>query len=111
MEKRTIEAANGNLIGTLRGNVLTKQVKKSVHMYRSIGARGSWGIDYDALHEKLPERCVIRVEDREEGITYQTTAANWMLNGSTKHFKEGSKDHYTQVFLPIEYFDKTAPRT
>lgn len=110
MEKLTIEAANGNLIGTLRGNVLTKQAKKSIHMYRSIGARGSWGIDYDALHNKLPERCVIRIEEREEGITYQATAANWMLNGIVKHFKEGTKDHYTQVFLPLAYFDKTTPR-
>lgn len=107
MAGTALRTQDGRLVGVLKGNVLHKSVQMSKHLFRAIGARGSFGIDYDVLFEELPERSSIYITDTESKSVYMTPAARWRENGEIKHFKEGSKDHYTQVFLPLEYFDKT----
>lgn len=102
---REVRARNGNLIGYFKGNTLFKKVQGSKHRFRKIGDRGSCGIDYDALHTDLPERAAIEIYDSEEEVKYLATAARFKEYGTILHFKEGTADHYTQVFLPVEYFD------
>lgn len=97
-------AKNGNYVGTLVGNILKKQVRGSVHKFRAIGENGSWGIDYEILHAKLKPTMTVRIIDTEARMLYQTTVKKWIEQGSIKHFKEGTTDHYTQVFLPLEFF-------
>lgn len=102
---REIRASNGNFIGYLKGKILFKRVKGSVHKYRAVGDSGAWGMDYLALHS-LPKGTVVRVEDEEEGVIYQCPAHIIKSKGTIFHFKEGTKDHYTQVFLPVEMWEQ-----
>lgn len=104
--KREIRARNGNYAGMLIGNVFYKKVQGSKHKFRKIGTNGSWGIDYDIVHKDLPENAVVRVLDQENQNIYQTPLQTYKDKGVILHFKEGTKDHYTQVFLPLEFFDK-----
>lgn len=96
---------NGHTVGHLNGHLFTKRVSASVHKFRAIGENGSWGIDYKVLHDQLPDVCAIEVHDKETGNIYKTTKAVYKEKGVVRHFKEGSIDHYTQVFLPLEHFD------
>lgn len=102
-----IKTKDGTQIGTLKGAVLYKYVKKKRHLFRSIGAHGSWGIDYDILMNQLPERGSVYIKDEDDGILYMVTNARWREHGEILHFKKGTDDHNTQVFLPLEYFNKT----
>lgn len=70
-------------------------------MYRAIG-NGAWGIDYDVLHKVLPNNGSIEIHESEEGKVWLTTVAIFKERGVVLHFKEHTKDHYTQVFLPVE---------
>lgn len=97
-------AKNGNYAGTLVGNIFKKQVRGSVHKFRAIGNNGSWGIDYEIIHAKLKATNVIRITDTEVKTIYQTPVKAYLEMGEVKHFKSGTDDHYTQVFLPLEYF-------
>lgn len=104
--RKEIRTKDGRLIGILSGNLLTKRVQKSKHLFRTVGDNGSWGIDYDVLTKELPERCNVHIEEVEERVLYMAPTARWREYGTILHFKEDTKDHYTQVFLPVEYFDK-----
>lgn len=106
MKATLIKTKDGKQIGILKGNTLYKTVQKSRHLFNRIGANGSWGIDYDALFNQLPERSSIYIRDTEEGMLYMVKAPLWRESGEVKHFKQGEKDHYVQVFLPLEYFTK-----
>jgi hypothetical protein len=102
-----LRTKDGRLVGTLKGNTLYKTVRKSNHLFRKVGDRGAWGIDYEVLFEKMPERSSVYITELEDGILYMVTAGEWREKGTVMHFKEDTKDHYTQVFLPIEYFNRT----
>lgn len=106
MTATQLKTQDGRLVGTLKGNVLSKTVQASKHKFRKIGANGSWGIDYEVLTKQLPARCSVRITDTESGIMYMAPAERWKEYGEILHFKEGQVDHYTQIFLPLEYFDK-----
>lgn len=97
---------NGRYVGTLIGKVFNKRAKKSVHLFRKIGEHGSWGIDYEVLFAQLPENGIIRIEETEEFKFYEASVKLWKEKGHILHFKEGTTDHYTQIFLPLEYFTK-----
>lgn len=101
-----IKTKDGRLVGTLRGGVLYKTTHKSKHLFRAVGDNGSWGIDYDVLMKTLPERSSVYIHEVENGVLYMVTAAMWREHGVIMHFKQDTVDHYTQVFLPIEYFNK-----
>ena len=106
MESTPILTKDGKRVGTLKGSVLYKYVNKSKHLFKSIGDNGSWGIDYDVLFKKIPERGSVYIQDNDDHILYMVKVGQWKEYGHIKHFKSGTDDHYTQVFLPIEYFDK-----
>lgn len=101
-----VETKDGRLIGILKGSVLHKRVRKSAHLFRKIGVNGSWGIDYEVLMKELPERGSVYITDSEEGILYMVANGKWKEMGEVLHFKEDTVDHYTQVFLPVEYFTR-----
>lgn len=102
----TMYAKNGNYAGTLVGNIFKKQVRGSIHKFRAIGENGSWGIDYEIIHAKLKPTHVVRIIDTEAKILYQTPVKAYIEKGEIKHFKAGTNDHYTQVFLPVEFFTR-----
>lgn len=102
--------ADGKLVGVLKGSTLHKTVRGSKHKFRSVGDNGSWGIDYDVLFKKLPERGLVYINDEESGTLYMGRVSQWKDYGIVMHFKEDTVDHYVQVFLPVEYFDKTTRR-
>lgn len=106
MEAVQLKTKDGRLVGTLKGMVFAKTVQGSKHLFRKIGANGSWGIDLEVLTKQLPERASVRITDTENGILYMASVARWKEYGEIKHFKEETIDHYTQIFLPLEYFDK-----
>ena len=110
MATRTLKTKDGKIIGVLRGGVLYKRVEKSKHLFRKIGGNGSWGIDYDVLFNQLPERSSVYITETEEGILYMATKGHWKEYGQILHFKQDEEDHYTQVFLPLEYFTKVKQR-
>lgn len=101
---REIRTIDGRLIGFLRGAVLFKRVKASVHKFRKIGKNGAWGIDYDVLFTVLPKKGSIYIEEVEGPALYIVKNDVWREKGTVLHFKEGTKDHNVQVFLPIELF-------
>lgn len=101
-----IRTKDGKQIGLLKGMTLYKTVQKSRHLFKKVGANGSWGIDYDVLFKQLPERCSVYIRDTEDGILYMARASQWRDYGEVLHFKNASEDHHTQVFLPLEYFTK-----
>lgn len=103
---KPIKTPDGHLVGLLRGGVLKKIAKKSRHLFKKYGDNGSWGIDYDVLHSKELERASVYIEEQEEHILYMARASQWKEHGHIMHFKQGTTDHYTQVFLPIEYFTR-----
>lgn len=103
---RRVTTRNGLLVGILKGSVLYKRTLASKHLYRKVGSHGSWGIDYDVLFKQLPERGAVHINEQENHVLYTVKNAKWRENGEILHFKEGTTDHYTQVFLPLEYFDK-----
>jgi hypothetical protein len=106
MAARPIRTKDGKQIGLLKGNDLFKTARKSDHLFRKIGANGSWGLDYEVLFNELPPRCTVYIRETEEGVLYTADASKWKDYGEVLHFKNGEDDHYTQVFLPIEYFKK-----
>lgn len=95
---------DGRYVGFLKDGVFRKKVYASKHLFRTIGPTGAWGIDYNVLFKEIPEGSVMRVGDFEERKLYEATAKRWREEGVVLHFKEGTKDHYTQVFLPLEAF-------
>lgn len=107
MTTTELKTKDGRLVGILKGSVLYKRVKGSKHKFNAIGDNGSWGIDYDVLMNQLPQRCSVYITDTENQTIYMAPASRWKDYGEIKHFKEKTQDHYTQVFLPLEYFDKT----
>lgn len=105
----TLRTSDGRLVGVLRGNVFKKRVHESKHLFRAVGATGSWGMDYDILFNQLPEKCVVMIDDLETRKHYQIPTRIWRANGIIMHFKQNTKDHYTQVFLPRSFFQTFAP--
>lgn len=100
-----LHTKDGRLVGTLYGNKFKKYVKNSRHRFKAIGKEGSWGMDYDVLYSLKPE-VVIEIFDQEMSTLYMQSAGNFRTHGVIKHFKEGQLDHYVQVFLPLESWDK-----
>lgn len=102
MTKVYIETAAGRrLIGNFEGGVFTSKRQSSKHLYKKLNA---WGLDvkaYDGLlkNQKLH---TVRIHDIDTQTTYSTKAENFKKYGSILHFKP----HRTQVFLPLDYWDK-----
>ena len=89
---------NGKVIGKLEGDVFSKVVKGSKHLFRKLNA---WGVDAEFFTEHLVStNKTIVVHDSENGITYQTNATSMREHGQYYHFKKG-KDHRAQIFLPL----------
>jgi len=105
-DRREVRLKNGVIIGMLVGKVFKKRVKQSRHLYHKVGDNGSWGMDYDILFNELPEDGSVYIHDIELGVLYMVKNRVWREKGIIMHFKQDTKDHYTQVFLPVEYFDK-----
>jgi hypothetical protein len=95
-----IKTKQGRFIGTLNKNVFSKRVSASRHLFRKLDA---WGMDYEILY-KLPEKTVVRITDLESQTIYQVPIKEWKSQGIILHFKEGTADHNTQVFLPRDKF-------
>jgi hypothetical protein len=89
---------NGTKVGLYENGILKKKAWKSKHLFKKMNA---WGIDYGILHDRLKDDDFIQVYEQEEAVVYRTTVKNFKDNGTVLHFKEGTKDHYTQVFLPL----------
>lgn len=106
MTATSVKTKDGRLVGLLKGGILYKRVSKSRHLFRKVGDNGSWGIDYDVLFKELPERASVYITDEDDHILYMARVGTWKEYGEILHFKEETVDHYTQVFLPLEYFDK-----
>lgn len=107
MEKaKEIRTPDGHLVGLFRGGVLKKIAKKSKHLFKRHGGNGSWGIDYDILYSKELERASVYIEEQEDHILYMARVSQWKEYGHIMHFNDGDIDHYTQVFLPVEYFNR-----
>ena len=102
---KRLTTKNGYTVGFLEGNVLRKKAKDSIHRFRAIGDLGSWGIDYDVLHS-LPDTTIVEITEEEKFVLYRQNVGNIKKYGVIKHFKEGEIDHYTQVFLPLEGWDR-----
>lgn len=107
MKGTPVTTKEGRVVGILRGSVLYKNVQGKRHLFRKIGNNGSWGIDYDILYGQLPERGSVYITDAETNTIYMAQNGTWKEHGVILHFKEGERDHNTQVFLPLEYFSKT----
>ena len=83
--------------------IFSKQVRKSVHLMRVID---SWGIDSKFFHKTLlPTDALIKVYDAEENKTYRIKACKFKENGVFYHFKNASKDHRAQIFLPRKFWE------
>ena len=85
--------SSGKAIGTLEGAVFTKTVRKSKHFLRALQA---WGTDKQVLEYLKAEGCaVVRLLDRESGLTYEAPLDRIFSGGIEKDFGFG-----VQVFLP-----------
>lgn len=91
-------------VGVLKGKTFFKEAYESRHLFKKLGARGSWGIDYGILFKKLPEDGYVYIREYDKKILYMVSNRTWKDQGTVMHFKEGTADHYTQVFLPRELF-------
>lgn len=97
-----ITLTDGKIAGKLQGKIFHKLAKKSKHLFRKLNA---WGVDYEVLNTKLPSDAVIDVFETEERLHYRTTVKHFKEVGTVLHFKEGTRDHYTQVFLPLSEWE------
>lgn len=93
--------SHAKLVGTLRGHTLHQYVQKSRHLSSKIGDQGSWPLDVDVL-EKLPGRCSVYITDTEARMLYMAPKGYWNEYGTLVRDEEG----ISQVFLPVEYFNK-----
>ena len=92
----------GHIIGELEDGVFVKRVRSSRHLFRKLNA---WGIDGNVFTKcLLPINAKIVVYDEEEGKRYECTAKHFDSKGTWLHFKEGTSDHYAQIFLPLKEF-------
>lgn len=90
----------GHVVGDLEDGVFFKKVRSSAHLFRKLNA---WGIDGNVFTKcLLPINATIVVYDEEEGKRYQCTARQFEAKGTWLHFKEGTSDHYAQIFLPLK---------
>jgi hypothetical protein len=88
--------SQGKMIGKLTKNTFKKTVKESRHLFR---ATDSWGIQ-DSVFQELPENCRIEILDKENGILYSTTKAEWKANAEYLEFK----DYGLQTYLCRDFF-------
>lgn len=92
--------SSGKCIGNYneKKNTLTKFVKRSRHLFKSLNA---WGIDGDAFAVHLePQNATIVIKETEEKKTYSATAEEIKKHGRWMSFG----DHGPQIFLPLEYW-------
>jgi len=94
------------MIGSLEGNVFSKEVMKSKHLFRTLNA---WGIDAKVLSQ-LPADTKIVIHEREEDLLYTTTRGEYALHGAYFHFQQPREDHDTQQFLPLKWFQVDKPK-
>lgn len=88
-------------IGTLDGNIFSKEVSLSRHLFRVLNA---WGLDSATLH-KLPNDTVIELHELEEDKWYKTTKEEFLRLGEHYlHFKTVVEDFKTQLFLPRRHW-------
>jgi hypothetical protein len=99
--KETI-TTNGKVVGVLRGGNLYQTATKK-DLYKFVGDRGSWGLEYTILHS-LPERCTVYITVPER--QYSARTGIWKEYGELRILRQGFKEQATMVFLPIEYFDQ-----
>jgi hypothetical protein len=105
---KELRTKDGRYVGYLKGNVFRKIVESSKHTFRKLDA---WGIDYEVLHKELPEKCAIRILDKEENVLYLTTATIWREKGTVMRFNKNGREDWPQSFLPKDYFDRVRNAT
>jgi hypothetical protein len=93
-------------IGTLNGNIFSKEVVKSKHLFRVLNA---WGIDEDVL-KKLPADAKIIIHELEEDTLNKATKKDYKDYGEYFHFKDQKEDHAVQRFLPLSRFMVEKPK-
>lgn len=96
---RRYKNLDGKVIGKISGDTFEKNVKKSKHLFRQLGA---WGIDKTVVEslvqDKIPK---IVIHEKEEKIDYETSVKDFSEKGIEGEFGYGK-----QVFLPLENFEK-----
>lgn len=81
-------------------NLFVKQVYASKHLFKKFNA---WGIDGSFFtNVLLPKNATIEVRDKENGIVYQAKAEVFQKHDLWFHFKSGTLDHESQIFLPLD---------
>lgn len=99
--KKVYRNKQGRVVGQYEDGVFRKSVTKSTHLFRKTN---SWAIDNNALWDMKPSD-QIQIFDKEEGILYATSVAEFKENCHYFQFGEEGK----QAFLPLEYFIKAKP--
>lgn len=93
------------VVGSLDGDIFSKEVLKSKHLFRVLDA---WGCDSSIIH-KLRDGTKIRIHDLEEDVTYFTTKEVFMEYGEYYHFKQPKEDYRAQLFLRRDKFKVEEP--
>lgn len=88
----------GKIIGETEGQIFSKYVRKSRHLFKKLNA---WGIDaafFDSV--LLPNNMTIKIYETEGRKVYSASAQYWKENGQYLHFK----GHGAQIFLSLDKF-------
>lgn len=82
-------------IGTLdtSRNTLTKDVKKSKHLFRKAEA---WGIDNSML-EELPAHCVVVLNESEEQKKYKLNVSEIRAKGFFLHYLDDGLQRFVKL--------------
>lgn len=92
---------NGKTLGIVdkEKKIFFKEVSRRKHLFKNLNA---WGIDSRVFEKLLEKDYTIKVHDRDTGKFYRQSAKTIKEKGTFLHFK----GYGTQIFLPLEMWDK-----
>ncbi len=93
-----VSLKNGKNIGSIKGDVFTKPVRKSKHLFRKYNG---WAIDKDILIElKDSDVKTIRIKDKDEKVIYKISLEDFIDKGLEVNYSS------SQVVCEVNYFTK-----
>jgi hypothetical protein len=97
VEEIPVRASNGRVIGSIKGDTLTKKVKKSKHLLRK--PRG-WAWDCEIIRKaRAIGATKVEIIDTENGVEYHAPVSAYLQHGVEIDYGFGR-----QIVLPISRF-------
>jgi hypothetical protein len=102
-QEEIIYTRRGKNLGVFDGEILRKNVKESVHLFKKLDG---WGIDALLVETILfPANASILITDTESKKKYLITADRVMEKGTYEHYKKDGVDYGKQIVVPRYEFE------